>query len=287
MQRLVLCYFALCVCIIGTASGCVGPTRSAGSERARNAESIDLQRMLVLQRPPIVSAENAADVEVARQIMRNLSPQELQSREGARLVDANALPWLTGAPEGRSFLSTPPQRVLVRGAPADRCPVAFTENAAAAVPIHDVAATALSACLAEVGPGCGCRVVVAGSVLLVPREDVAYATGIAARIRARGLGLDGFLVAEETPDGAVVLRDLSGVVGEMRRTTGTAVMLKLRGSDATFTGEARQVGYRRGRRAERIYATNDAGDRVSLLIGFNPDELARFAGAWLAWPPDA
>lgn len=278
---------AVVVVAFGCVVSCDTEQRQSGTERARTPTSIADQRLMVLERPPIISAKNASDVEVARRLMSRLDPNELNRREGSRIVDANEIPWLSGSPQGRSFLAMQPQRVVVRGEPATSCPIALSVSATRQKAIEDVAADALTSCLKSAGEGCGCRVVAAGSILLVPRKDATYATGIAARIRAPKLGLDGFLVAEETPSGTTILRDLSGVVGEVKRGDGGGITLSLRGSADDYTGTARKVGYRRGRLAERIYAVNSAGARVALLIGFDPDELAGAAGAWLAWPAEA
>ena len=184
-------------------------------------------------------------------------------------------------------MSSPPNRVLVRGDPQGMCPVAFTATGSSGTPTGDVARRALNKCLADVPAGCGCRVIAIRNALLTKREDISYATGIAARIRSRELGLDDLVVAEEQPSGTILLRDLTSPIGTLTFKDDDQVSMTLKGSGDVFKGTVRNVGFRRGRLARRVYVESPTGDRISLLIGFDPDELAEFAGAWLAWPPDA
>lgn len=263
---------------------CIGSPNSAGSQRQKIAESVETQQILVMPRPPEIAVQTQSEIATVQRRLQRLNPNALAARDGARLIDANALPWLAGSTEGREFLANPQGRVLVRGMPAASCPIALTETGPGGA--AQLTTRALEACVAQSTPDCGCQVVALGSVLMVPREEVAYATGISARIRARSLGLDGFLVAEETINGETLLRDVSGVVGKIERD-GDAVTVTFDQAAEVFKGTARGVGFRRGRLAERVYAADSSGNRVSLLIGFEPDELAEFAGAWLAWPPDA
>ena len=268
-------------------AACSSPVSSTGSQRTKTPESVNAQRLITMARPPILAAEDASDIETVRRLISRLTPSELLERNGARLVDASELPWISGSQTGRAFLESRGNRILVRGKPAERCPIAFADAAPKTTPLGDLARTSLTRCLQMADPGCGCEVVAFNSALAVPRENISYATGIAARLRARSLGVDSLLVAEELPDGAVLLRDLSKTIGTVRVSSDNIVEIKLTDVDGVFTGTARDVGFRRGRKAQRIYARNERGERVSLLIGFDPDELAEFAGAWLAWPPDA
>lgn len=272
--------------LLAVLAGCAVP-RDPVAQRPHVPEAASAQRLLVLERPPAVAVGDRDGIDSARRLIGKLSPEELRDRDGARLVGSEELPWLSGSEVGREFLGAPPNRVLVRGAPSRFCPVAFVASGAASSQLADIAAEALGRCLSAADPDCGCEVVAAGSVLLVPREEVSYATGTAARLRVPSLGLDKMLVAEVTEGGHEILRDVHQAVGRIEHGPGDLVSVRLYGAAGAFTGTSRKVGFRRGRLAERIYATNAAGDRLTLLIGFGPDELAEIAGAWLAWPPDA
>ena len=263
-------------------AGCGASTISQGSARPGNDESLDLQQFLILAQPPTIAATNNAEVTAARQKMAQVKPASLQERLDSRIESANALPWLTGSQLGREFLSISGSRVLVRGAPRQFCPAALIEQGTAPVP--DLAATALKKCLAQSSDKCGCEVIAAGSVLLVPQKEVNYATAIGARIRSSALNVDGFAVAEEGERGSILLRSLGGEIGRVERSDDGSVTVTMANAAKTFQGRSIPVGYRRGRLAERIYATDSDGNRLTLLIGFDPQELASLAGAWLAWP---
>lgn len=270
------------LCCSAILTGCGASTISQGSARPANDESLDLQQFLILAQPPTIAAANLNEVAAARQKLAQVKPASLQERLDSRIESANALPWLTGSQLGREFLSTKGSRVLVRGAPRQFCPTALIEQGDAPVP--DLAATALRKCLAQSSDKCGCEVIAAGSVLLVPRTEVNYATAIGARIRASTLNVDGFVVAEEGKRGNILLRSLDGEIGRVERAEDGTVRVILANISEPFQGRSIPVGYRRGRLAERIYATDSDGNRLTLLIGFDPEELASLAGAWLAWP---
>jgi len=154
-------------------------------------------------------------------------------------------------------------------------------------PRAEVAGQALRSCLAQLVPertGCGCRIVALDDLITVLREETAYATGTSARMRSASLGIDLLLVAEEDADGSTLLRDLRGPVARLVNGADDTVTLSFLATGDRFEGRRILVGFRRGRIAERIYVVDADGNRLSLLIGFEPDELAGGAGAWLAWP---
>ena len=150
-----------------------------------------------------------------------------------------------------------------------------------------VAREALTRCLDRLGPareGCGCRVIALDEVVTVPRDETAYATGVSARLRVPGLGLDLVLVAEDGPGPETLLRGLAGPVARLVHGEDDRITVVFEDTGRRFEGQAIPVGFRRGRLAERIYATDAEGHRLSLLVGFEPAELAGHAAAWLAWP---
>lgn len=265
-------------------AGCGPEDGGTGSARKPNTTDTHFERLVVLGSPPVIAAKPGADLTGARIIAQRSAAEELATRSDAQRVTVDALPYLTSSAEGRAFLALAAPRALARGAPDDHCPGAA---AAGGADRGAAAAAALTQCLARVAdyPDCGCQVVALDHLVTVPRAAVAYATGTTARLR--GPGLDSLLVAEDEVGGTTLLRDLNGPVARLTRGAADDVTLEfLRPHQALperLTGKSIKVGFRRGRLAERIYVS--AGDtRLSLLIGFAPDELAAQAGAWLAWP---
>lgn len=274
-------------------SACGASQDASQSARAPMSDSLHVQRMLVPERPPVIAAALPEDIAVARLATLRVDAARLQRDPLAQWARVDALPFLTSTETGRRFLAAAEPRALARGAPEELCPALAMASVpgAAARDRHagraQAVADALTGCLAQLPPDqsiCGCRVVALDSIVTVPREQTVYATGTSARLRSTDLGLDLLLVAEDGPDGQTLLRDLSGPVAWLVHGPDHGVALQLAGHRQIFEGRSIAVGFRRGRLAERVYASDPSGARISLLIGFGPDELAQRAGAWLAWP---
>ncbi len=280
------------------------------SARKPLEESLHLQRMLVLERPPVIAVQDRREMPLAVRAAAGAGAEELGRRPQARWVTTDALPFLTQTRTGLEFLAAEAPRALARGMPPEYCPALAAAHGTAGTADTGagdteagetgrggagrsaVARRALSACLAQLGPGhegCGCRVIALDDVVTVPRDDTAYATGVSARMRVSPLDIDVALVAEDGPGKETLLRDLTGPVarlvhGEDDRVAVIFERGRLQGH--RFEGRRIPMGFRRGRLAERVYATDAEGHRLSLLVGFEPDELAGRAAAWLAWPPE-
>ncbi len=269
------------------AAACTASAPDSRSVREPMVEDLHRATMIVVDRPPVIAVLSPVDLPVAERAASRIDRAGLAARGLSRRVAADALPFLTETRTGLEFLAAAPPRALARGMPPEYCPaVAAVAGAPGAAPA-DIAVRALRSCLdrlpADAG-GCGCRIMALDDLLLVPREDTAYATGTSARMQAPALGLDLLLVAEEEPGHPALLRDLNGTVARVIRSADGSVVVELTATGQSFTGFSVPVGFRRGRVAERIYATDSAGNRIAVLIGFEPGELANGAAAWMAWP---
>jgi hypothetical protein len=245
--------------------------------------------MAVLPNPPIVAATGPGDLRIARTIAAHTDLARVSRRESVRWVGVDSLPFLNATEAGKRFLAAAAPRALARGMPKEACPVSAMASGAPSAARADIAVQALRNCLATLAPehsDCGCRIVALDDMVTVPRKDTAYATGTSARLRVASLGIDLLLVAEQTAPDGMLLRDLRGPVARLKHGEADAVTVEFLGSGRRFEGRRIAVGFRRGRIAERIYATDSDGNRLSLLVGFEPDELAARAAAWLAWPSE-
>lgn len=247
------------------------------------------ERLVSLPRPPILAAEDAAGLSKAGLNAARTDWQRLYRRTDAQLVSIDALPFLTRTAEGRAFLAAEGPRALARGRPAAQCPLTVVGLRPEGAPIDTLVSETLSRCLqglTAAQPDCGCEVLAVNDFLTVPRWEMNYASGLTARMLVPALGLDALLVADIV-EGETLIRGLDGPVGRLERLPGGRVRVVLGEGRQSFEGRSIPVGYRRGRIAERIYATDAEGRRMSLLIGFSPGELAEGVAAWLAWPADS
>jgi hypothetical protein len=268
-------------------AACTDAGTGPQSERQPIGENHHLERMVVLEQPPVIAAQLPQDLPIAARAASRIDRASLAGRQSSRTVSTDALPFLTETAIGRDFLASAMPRAIARGMPAEFCPAAAIATAPTGSALKDVASRALESCIAQLPPGdtgCGCRIMALDDLLLVPREETAYATGTTARLRSKALGLDLVLVAEEEPGEPMLLRDLRGAVARITRGEKESVTLEMVESGHRFTGQSIPVGYRRGRIAERIYVADDVGNKITVLVGFAPSELADTAAAWLAWP---
>lgn len=248
---------------------CDGGEPVGNSSRNRTADNLRNQLLVVSPNPPQISASDAAELDRAARFGATAKRERLQAQNGTRRVRADSLAWLTGAVEGRAFLQAPSPRAIARGDPARSCPA--TGLATGAASREAAVRAALGACLGALGseyPDCGCRLIAFDDVLTVERSEMAYATGVSARLIAPALGIDAVLVAEDEPDGSTLLRDLRGPVARLSRSGETDATLTV--GEQTLAGTRRALGYRRGRLAEHIRL--DGGGL--LLIGLSPGEIA-------------
>lgn len=189
---------------------------------------------------------------------------------GLDRVALDAAPLIARAAPGLRFLAAAPHRALALGAPFGQCPA---EAVASAATPRAAAGSALTTCLAQSGPDCGCVLLALDDALFAPRAALAYAQGVAATLLGRDAP-DGLLVAEEraAPDGrAIRLRDAGGALGEGFASPGGAARLSLNGR--RYQGRWRGFGRLRGRLVERWRLTGPQGEALSLLIGFEPGAL--------------
>lgn len=268
--------------------GCLAPAaRHSAEGRDPSSELFHQQQLTIMPINPPVKLRPGANQALLRRQLLPLDPAQLSGRRMARKLRADTLPFLTETTVGRAFLQAAPPRALARGDPASSCPALAVGTGDGSPTRVDAAMEALERCLAQLeggSDGCGCMLLALDDVALAPQGAFAYAKGIPARLYGPALGLDLMLVAEEASDGGALLRDLRGPVGVIERHGGRSVSLLLSGYDHPFRGFSIPVGFRHGRIAERIYVADSEGHRVSLLIGFDPAELAERAAAWLAWP---
>lgn len=271
--------------VLSLTSACDGSDAHNGPGREVVDSDLRDQLIVVSDAPPQVVASGAADLDRAERFGNRLDPDAMLARLDARLARADSLAWLTGSAEGRRFLAAPLPRAIARGTPSERCPaigVAAEEPGGRGPTVR----RALELCLAAVPEDCGCALIAVDRVLTVGREEMAYATGVTARARIPAPGFDGLLIAEDEPDGSILLRDLAGPVGRIVRGAEGAATLTILDGGARFEGRSVAVGYRRGRLAERFYLEDAGGRRAVVLVGFSPAELAAGAGAGLAWPEE-
>lgn len=256
-----------------------------------------------------VTATRASQVEDAADAAGNAlrTIMRASTRDGgARRIDAANAPLLTDTVPGRSFLrASSSGRAIAIGAPATACPamgVALTAKS-----LDAAASTALKQCLNATNPphklrgrrrvACGCRLIALGSVLIAEQEAFTHARKVSALIIDPRSGARAPLVAAVAPvgpdldksasaDAAQLTVRLAGAqeidlssatapIGRLSLSAGGAAELRLKKGGPSYRGKWRVEGFRRGRRAGVVSLARGPKDRLFLLIGYEPGEVAK------------
>lgn len=268
-----------CVAMFGTLSiaGCAPPNRDDDALSVLRAS--DRERMLAAPAPPRVVARDPNGAAEAARIAAGVSAERLLERRGRRFLEISAIPYLRASPEGAAFLAQSNPRALVRGEPPASCPAAAASPPGAPDRASAVAA-AISACFGALqrrgaAQSCGCKAIAVDDILLDRPAAFSFAPTVSAVLISNG-GPAQRLVADQLAADAtgeqIVLRDPRGDVALVSLAEDRASLAFL--SDAggggpaiVYDGAREPFGYRRGRLTERIRLTNDAGQRLTLLIG--------------------
>lgn len=283
---------------LGGCGGALGP--EIGAYRP---SVIDAARLVQPPRPPEISAKDERGVEDAASAVAPERLAALAARNGAERFEGPQLPFFFESEIGRGYLKSGPGRAIARGAPAESCPLFGASLDAPDV--QSAARAALGECLAQrtkANADCACRLLAADDVLLAERDDFAYARGVAVQAiplnrRLQPAGPDAPLIAEERfqPRAELVegrrlalasgarrlwLIGLAGpVAGLDLEADGAAALTVLEGARdqlkpvKRLEGRWSAEGYRRGRLAERVALSGVDGEKLVLILGYEPAEF--------------
>ncbi len=283
---------------LADASDARDTVRPAGSREAivnstprGTLDSRDLtQRVLVRPRPPKIIADDFSTLTDALTYAARSATGDAERVRGARWTEAAQIGLLFGSPEGKAFLSGKQGRALVRGEPAQSCPML---NVALAPTDEQATDGAMRACLNQTASltDCGCRLIARGDHLLAKRDDFAYAIGVGTTVidPARG-GAMTYASEERVVEGRpgarhVWLLDVSGPVGLLQVEADGRAAMTINATGERFNGTHKADGFRRGRTARRAYLTAPDGRNVIVLVGFEDAEFKENRAQLTAWNP--
>lgn len=279
-----------CILAALAAAGCA--SFDGAQRHDRDLGDLGRQQLVLPAAPPLIDAQDRADVERAMRLAERYDRRALENQRRTRMVEAVQTPLLYEAPAGRRFLAAHGARALAIGDPPEICPAIGLAASEIPAPRGQTAAQALNGCLAMLEQSaasaeCGCRLVALDDTLLADQAAFTYARGVAAQFIGGAAAPKAMLIAEERPeeDGSGDVRiwflDAIGPRAVARLSqAGRAELALLQGENGALTatrhyrGRWESEGFRRGRLAEKLYLTGEDGERLIALVGYSPAELA-------------
>ncbi|WP_316014192.1 hypothetical protein [Roseobacter sp. HKCCA0434] len=255
-------------------AGCAAP---APVGPLPDADGVQRRFLLTPGETELVSA-SPDDIPQIVELATRRSPGEIAERRRTEEIRLDQLAYFFRSPDGQAYLLETGPKALVRGAPAESCPVQVSIRSDGDDPrARGAIGEALAQCHADLAalgadPDCGCRLLAHDVILRADPAEFEYAIDLPTRL-FRGGRLDPvtyFARAELNDAGErlVIVESGDTEIVRLLYTDPGARSAGARFPDGTTVEAVRDpVGFDRGRLRESFTLTDPQGARLRVIVG--------------------